>query len=633
MKTRNFRTKLLLMLVPLSAVVVIFLAFVAQYLAGDELVNAEFNKLELIVEKSVKELDNWFANRIKFIKTVRQLDLLKDAIQKQEYQTATELLKKMHKYYPVYENIFLADAKGVIRADSIAGKTVGVDLKQVASPNYQASSAGKIHIGEVMVAPATKLPVVLITAPLTVDGKVVGLVGTPVSLIAFYKQNMEFKIGKSGYLVLLGPKSRFLAHPDPKNVMKTWDFGSTLLAAKQGRVRYTFEGIEKIAWVETWKKKNWVMFTATPIDEVMAGVNRIRSWAALVGLLSVLLIVGVIIYGTGNVFKVLKKTSLGLFDSSSQIAMASDQVAAASTSLAEQASESSSSLEETSASLEEMTATIKANADNAREADKLSAQAQTAAREGGEVMNNMLDLMNRINSASEETAGIIKSIDELAFQTNLLALNAAIEAARAGDAGAGFAVVAEEVRSLAAKSAAAAKDTNERIEVSREATAAGLQVSNQVAESLQQILDKVQKVTGLVNEVASASNEQAKGIDQINTAVAEMNQGTQAIAASAEETSSASEELSAQSEELNSMVAELNLLTGQQVAQLQRESGAGSGRRQPEPHRERSLQAQAATRPVQQQTKVPARKPAGKKGSELTPEQVIPLDNDDYGDF
>ncbi|MCK5519992.1 MAG: PAS domain-containing protein [Candidatus Marinimicrobia bacterium] len=242
-----------------------------------------------------------------------------------------------------------------------------------------------------------------------------------------------------------------------------------------------------------------------------------------------------------------------------QVNSASDQISTGSQSLAEGANEQASSLEEISSSLEEMASMTNQNADNAKQADTLSAEANDYAAKGKSSMQTMLEAITKIKDSSDETAKIIKTIDEIAFQTNLLALNAAVEAARAGDAGKGFAVVAEEVRNLAQRSAEAAKNTAEMIEESVANANNGVSISSEVAELIETIGTGSGKVKDLVAEIAAASKEQAAGIEQVNTAVAQMNSVTQQNAANSEESASASEELSSQSAELSNMVNNFEL--------------------------------------------------------------------------
>ncbi len=249
-----------------------------------------------------------------------------------------------------------------------------------------------------------------------------------------------------------------------------------------------------------------------------------------------------------------------------QTASAARQVSTASQTLASGASEQAASVEETSTSLEQMSSMIRATAENAEKAKELAAEARSVAATGSLTMVDMTQAMGAIESSSAEVAKIVKNIDEIAFQTNILALNAAVEAARAGEAGAGFAVVADEVRSLAQRSAAAAKETANKIEAAIASSRKGSQCTAKVEELLTQIADKVNSTNSLVAEIATAAREQAQGIEQINAAIAQMDKVSQSNSASAEESASAAEELDAQAETLKDLVAKLRLLVDGQVA-------------------------------------------------------------------
>ena len=243
-----------------------------------------------------------------------------------------------------------------------------------------------------------------------------------------------------------------------------------------------------------------------------------------------------------------------------QTASAAGQVASSSQTLAEGASEQAASLEETSASLEELSSMTQHNNDNARKAKDTAGQARRSADAGAVKIKSMQETMDAISRSSKEIATILRAIDDIAFQTNILALNAAVEAARAGEAGAGFAVVAEEVRALAQRSAHAAKEIGEKIEAASARNTDGVNLSTEVAQSFTSIQSEIEHLQNLVAEIAGATDEQSKGIGEISTAISQMDTVTQSNAANAEESASASEELSAQALLLKQTVVSLHHL-------------------------------------------------------------------------
>jgi methyl-accepting chemotaxis protein len=327
----------------------------------------------------------------------------------------------------------------------------------------------------------------------------------------------------------------------------------------------------------------------------------------------------------------LTKINNNLRDGAEQVAAASEELSSASQQLAEGSSEQASSLEETSATLDESNSMLQQTADNTSRATEISHIAAEASEKGSNQMKEMMSSMTQIRDSSGELSKIIKVIDDIAFQTNLLSLNAAVEAARAGEAGAGFAVVAEEVRNLAQRSAKAAQDTTEIIEKNVKMSASGVTVAQKVQEALQEINTQSSELSKLIDQINSASREQTQGISQINQAVSQMEQVTQQNAANAEETASSSEEMSAQAESLNEIVSRLNEMITGIASEASQHTGTGSGTggyNKPKPKKQASnYQRQPMTKGTGTSM---AR--AKKQTHVASPEDVIPLE-DDGGDF
>ncbi|MDE8757320.1 methyl-accepting chemotaxis protein [Pectobacterium polaris] len=251
---------------------------------------------------------------------------------------------------------------------------------------------------------------------------------------------------------------------------------------------------------------------------------------------------------------------------SESIAGASSQLAAGNIDLSSRTEEQASALQETAASIEQLSSTVRQNADNARQANQLAQSTTQQAQSGGQLVTEVVETMGAIDSSSKKIVDIIGVIDSIAFQTNILALNAAVEAARAGEQGRGFAVVASEVRSLAQRSASAAKEIKELIDRSVQTVEAGNRLVVQAGASIQDIVNGVRKVSDLVGEISSASNEQTMGIEQVNVAVNQMEVTTQQNASLVNEASSATQSLQQQAAQLAETVSQFRLGNSHQNA-------------------------------------------------------------------
>lgn len=416
-------------------------------------------------------------------------------------------------------------------------------------------------------------------------------VGVPQeSATGLRKAIMEAKVGQTGYVYILNATGLSRGHyvvskggkRDGENIWDAKDAGGNLfiqdickraLTLKPGEIaeaRYPWQNpgepevrmkMARFTYFAPW---DWVIAGGSYLDEFEETQRQIAGISAKSNLIIFITSATGVAIAIAIWFLVARRMAkriLGIVGNLSEVTQhvgsSAAQVAGSSQALAAGSSEQASSVEETSASMEEISSMVRQSAENAQQAHGLMDEMEKAVGEGSQAMAQMNSAIESIKKSADETAKIVRTIDEVAFQTNLLALNAAVEAARAGEAGKGFAVVAEEVRNLAQRSAQAAKNTASLIEESQKNAGHGVRVTAEVGTSLNRIEQSAGQVGALVTEIASAMQEQNKGIEQINRAIDQINQVTQSTAASAEESAAASEELSGQTGNLSDMVEQL----------------------------------------------------------------------------
>ena len=359
--------------------------------------------------------------------------------------------------------------------------------------------------------------------------------------------------------------------------------------------------------------------------------NKALTQGRTLQTLMIFLAIGIFIGGCALAFAItrgitvsLKKAISGLTEGANHISAASGQVASAGQQLAEGATEQAASLEETSASMEEIASMTRNSSDSAYEANAVMSEVNSVASQAAASMQQLTSAMGEISAASEKTSKIIKTIDAIAFQTNLLALNAAVEAARAGEAGAGFAVVANEVRNLAMRAADAAKETAALIEQTVNKVQEGTVLVDKTNHEFNKVSAGTGKVSVLINEISTAAKEQTEGVGQINKALQEMDTVVQSNTATAEESAAASEELFAESNTLLGHVRELQtMITGEAGGN----SGATGSQMRSNPTRGKNTEIRPLPRQKQTQTR------AISHNTKSTAKEVIPFDDEEFEDF
>jgi methyl-accepting chemotaxis protein len=490
---------------------------------------------------------------------------------------------------PLYNQVRYLDGSGQEIINVQEGKLTG-DKKSKADKNWFKDAIQlknqEIYNSGVVMADNTGKPEVRIAGPVFVGDKQRGIVVLSMDWQVVWELLKTHVYGSNGYPYIINEIGVTVSHPkyDLLNPVNLSDpaYGTLsdlvrnhMLKGETGQAQYTFEGISKFIGYAPIKMGNKIYSIAAAGQAAeflqLANVIRENTAARTTRILTIIVTssIALVLLGcligflvSGQISRPLDRTISGLSGGSSRLTAASGEISSASEQLAQGASKQAATLEESSSVMQQIASLAKGNGDNLEQLSQLSRKTIEGMDASHRSLLKTIDTMSLISASGEQMAKINRSIDEIAFQTNLLALNAAVEAARAGEAGAGFAVVAEEVRNLALRAGNAAKNTQELIGSTLDQIVAGNGLVNQTLEQFQLMQADGGKVMELVTKVADALQEQTRGIEQVNHSIRAMDSIVQQNAANAEESAAASKELNTQAGELQSYVSMLENLVG-----------------------------------------------------------------------
>ncbi len=467
---------------------------------------------------------------------------------------------------PFYASLRFADTAGEILSSSDSGETAE-QQNMSGRPFFQDAVKGKEGMSSVFAGGKNGDPAFIVSAPVRKKDKIIGVLYGTVELKYFLRTCIEpIKVARKGYAWMLDEKGVIIGHPRQSKILKEtageYEFLQEMLSRGAGMTGYVYEGAEKTAAFEKNPETGWIIAVSADNADFLAPVAALFRVNAAVGAVLLLLAVVTVFFLVKLAARPIERMAGDLVRMSACIASASREMAGASQQLAEDVSSQAASVQETTSSLEEMTAISRHTSQLTQNSERMVRRSTEKSQNFMAALSRLSDDMARIEADNGRIRDIVGDIDGIAFQTNLLSLNAAVESARAGDAGAGFSVVAGEVKGLAARTTEAAKRTEELLHNTIQAIDRTARSIQEMHVDFREFAASVDSISETTAAVAQAGQEQENRIRQISEAAGVINTAGQRMAAGSEETASTSEELRAQAVKMRSFVCELNRLAG-----------------------------------------------------------------------
>lgn len=560
----NLKKKFMIPTIILLAVMASAISGTSYFIARSSLTEKAQQQVRDTSTHVTKQISIWLSERSSDMDAYSKTGTFINAASQTDESLRAEASELLNKNWQAnseyYELIGITDSDGNLVASSGDSYKKKINVKD--RSYFSKSIKGEKSFSEVILSKASGNPVYVISSPLEKDGKVNGIIFCAVSLAYMGKSFLDpVKIGSTGYMYAADSSGRMIAYPDKTQILNLdlskFDFGKEMLSRRSGLISYEYKGIGKIVGFSEEPTQNWLIASTANTKELYSDINRLGIISISLGLgfiltgaIMVYFLAGSIVSPISNIIEILESVS-------SQVAAASEELSSSGQNLASNITVQANAVQETSTNLSEINEQVQGSTIHLGSLEKMAKEASKAAEKAAESMHKMTAVMRSIKSESQKTFGIIKNIDEIAFQTNLLSLNAAVEAARAGESGAGFAVVAGEVRNLAQKSAESAKNTSSLIEsvVGKvEEGGTHLDSIHGLIQNLETIIRKVaQVIEGTVNSISDNASKLAES----NLAIKKMDETIQSSASNAEESAAAAEEMSAQAIQMRQVADQL----------------------------------------------------------------------------